>query len=151
MGLVLFVLGIQQSLIELMNIELILLASVLGAVVLVYLPYLVVAYNRVRLGYDMSAPRLMFEKFPPYAKRATWAHQNSFEALIIYAPAALMAYVTGVESMVAGYAAIAFLIVRFLYSLCYILDFALIRPLMFVLGLTCSGILFALSLLQVAG
>jgi len=33
----------------------------------------------------------MFDKLPPYAQRATWAHQNSFEAFIMILAAALMA------------------------------------------------------------
>lgn len=132
------------------GLDTILLASIFGSVILVYLPFLVVGYNRVRLGYDLSAPRAMFEKLPPYAQRATWAHQNGFEALSIYAPAALMAYVTGVESPLALYAVIAFLGARLLYALFYILDVPLARSLMFALGSTCSGILYILSVFQVS-
>jgi uncharacterized MAPEG superfamily protein len=40
----------------------------------------------------------MFDRLLPYAQRATWAHQNAFEALTIFTPAAFMAYITGVES-----------------------------------------------------
>jgi uncharacterized MAPEG superfamily protein len=68
------------------------------AAVLVYVPFLLVGYGRVQAGYDMAAPRAMFDKLPPYAQRAAWAHQNSFENFTIFAPAALMAYVTGVDS-----------------------------------------------------
>jgi uncharacterized MAPEG superfamily protein len=103
----------------------------------------------MQVGYDMSAPRAMFDKLPPYAQRATWAHQNSFEALIIFSAAALMAYTTGVESNLAGGAAIAFLIARLLYSLFYILDIPLARSLMFGIGSVSSATLFVLSLMSV--
>ena len=81
-----------------LSVDIILLYSIVGAVILAYAPFLVVGWGRLQIGYDQAAPRAMFEKLPPYAQRATWAHQNSFEALIIYGLAALMAYSTGVAS-----------------------------------------------------
>ena len=126
-----------------------LLYSIVGAVVLVYVPYLVVAYGRFQVGMDIGAPRAMFDRLPPYAQRGTWAHQNSFEALMVYAPAALMAYVTGVESVAAAYGAIAFLLARLLFSLFYIVNFPLGRSLMFGIGSACSLTLYVLSLLTV--
>ncbi len=122
-----------------------LLYSIIGAVFLVYLPFLVVAYGRFAVGYDVSAPRAMFDKLPAYAQRATWAHQNSFEALIVYSAAALMAYVTKVDSPSAMTAAIAFLVARFLFSVFYILDIPLGRSLMFGIGSACSATLFIQS------
>ncbi len=124
------------------------LYAIAAAAALIYLPFLVVGYGRMRVGYDTSAPRLMFDKLPPYAQRATWAHQNSFEAFMIFAAAALMAYVTGQNSALAAGAAIAFLIARTLYSIFYILNIPLGRSLMFGIGTVCSGILFVLSILS---
>lgn len=66
------------------------LYSIAAAAVLIYLPFLVVAYGRAQVGYDRGAPRAMFDRLPDYAKRATWAHQNSFETFTIYAAAASM-------------------------------------------------------------
>ena len=40
---------------------------------------------------DMAAPRAMFDRYPSWGKRASWAHQNSFEAFTLHAPAALLA------------------------------------------------------------
>ena len=95
-----------------LSVSVILLLSIVGAVILTYAPFLVVAWGRLQSGYDQSAPRAMFDTLPDYAKRATWAHQNSFEALTIYGLAALMAYATGVTSDWAKIAAIAFLVAR---------------------------------------
>jgi uncharacterized MAPEG superfamily protein len=133
-----------------LTVDKVLLYSIIGAVVLVYFPYLWVAYGRFTVGYDVSAPRAMFDKLPAYAQRATWAHQNSFEALTIYSVAALTAYVTKVDSPLAIAAAIAFSIARFLFSLFYILDIPLGRSLMFGIGSACSITLFILSLGSVA-
>jgi uncharacterized MAPEG superfamily protein len=130
-------------------VDLILLSSIVGAVILTYAPFLVVAWGRFKAGYDQSAPRAIFEQLPDYAQRATWAHQNSFEALTIYGLAALMAYSTGVESDWARIAAIAFLIARLLYSVFYILNIPLGRSLMFAIGSLCGWTLFGLSILKV--
>lgn len=130
-------------------VNLILLCSIIGAVVLTYAPFLVVAWGRFKAGYDQSAPRAMFEQLPDYAKRATWAHQNSFEALIIYGLAALMAYATGVESNWAKIAAIAWMVARSLYSVFYIINIPLGRSLMFAIGSLCGWTLFGLSILKV--
>ncbi|MGQ4647578.1 MAPEG family protein [Lyngbya aestuarii] len=127
----------------------ILLFCIAAAAALIYLPFLVVGYARLSVGYDISAPRAMFDKLPPYAQRATWAHQNSFETFIIFAVAALMAYVTKQNSAVAGGAAIAFVVTRLLYSGFYIFDVPLARSLMFAIGSLCSATLFVLSILSV--
>ncbi|MBD2509886.1 MULTISPECIES: MAPEG family protein [unclassified Nostoc] len=125
------------------------LYSIAAAVVLIYLPFLVVAYARVRIGKEMLAtPRAMLDKLPPYAQRATWAHQNTFEAFMVFAAAALMAYVTGVNSSTAQVAAIAFVVARFLYSIFYILNIPLLRSLMFAIGMLGSTTLIFLSIIQ---
>jgi len=125
-----------------------LIYSLLGAVILVYLPFMAVGFARVRLGYDYQAPRAMFDKLPPYAQRATWAHQNAFESIGLYAPAALAAYVTGVESPFAAYAAATYLLARTLYPLCYVANWAVPRSAMFALGSTSCGVLYVLSVLR---
>ncbi|MEH2057769.1 MAG: MAPEG family protein [Nostoc sp.] len=125
------------------------LYSIAAAVVLIYVPFLVVAYARVRVGNEMfSTPRALLEKLPPYAQRATWAHQNTFEAFMIFAAAALMAYITGVNSFTAQVAAIAFVVARLLYSIFYILNIPILRSLMFAIGIFSSGTLFFLSIIQ---
>jgi|SRR4028119_722812 uncharacterized MAPEG superfamily protein len=126
----------------------ILLYCIAAAAALIYLPFLVVGYARMSVGYDIGAPRAMFDKLPPYAQRATWAHQNSFETFMIFAAAALMAYVTGQNSSLAAGAAIAFVIARLLYSVFYIFNIPLARSLMFAISSLSSGTLFVLSLLS---
>lgn len=130
-------------------VSIILLDCIVAAAALVYAPFLVVAYARLQLGYDQSAPRAMFDKLPAYAQRATWAHQNSFETFMLFSAAALMAFVTGVDSEVAGWAAIAFTIARLLFSVFYILNVPLGRSLMFAISSSCTVTLFYFSLMAV--
>jgi uncharacterized MAPEG superfamily protein len=120
-------------------VPLILLASIAAAAVLIYFPYGVVAYGRFQV-----------DKLPAFAKRATWAHQNSFETFTPFVAAALMAYVTGVTSTNAGIAAIAFVVSRFLFSLFYILNVPPLRSLMFGIGSAATITLFYESLRQAA-
>lgn len=124
------------------------LYCIAAAAVLIYAPFLVVAYARLNVGYDQSAPRAMFDKLPAYAQRATWAHQNSFEGFMIFSAAALMAYVTGVNSPVAEVAAIAFVAARLLFSIFYILNIPVLRSLMFAVGSLSWGTLMTLSIIQ---
>ncbi len=127
----------------------ILLGAIAAAAVLVYLPFLVVGYARVTIGYDktvMAAPRAAFDKLPAFGQRATWAHQNSWESFTLFSVAALMAYVTGQTSESVAWAAIAYLPVRLLYSVAYIFNVPLLRSLMFALGSTCIFTLIAASI-----
>ena len=132
-----------------LSVSTILLYSIVAAAISVYLPFLLVAYARAKVGYDTSAPRAMFDQLPDYAKRATWAPQNGFETFMIYSAAALMAYVTGVSSSLAAVCAIAFVILRLLFSLFYITNVPIARSLMFGLGSLCTYTLFGLSLIKI--
>ncbi|MDA0867738.1 MAG: MAPEG family protein [Cyanobacteria bacterium] len=122
-----------------------LLCAIPVAAFLVYVPFVATAVARFQLGYDRSAPRAMFDKLPPYAQRATWAHQNGFEAFIHFAAAVLMAYVTGQTSTLALGAAIAHLVARGLYGLFYILDVPNARSLMYAIGSLSTFTLFVMA------
>jgi uncharacterized MAPEG superfamily protein len=132
-------------------VSVILLDSIAAAAALVYAPFLVVALARLQLGYDQAAPRAMFDRLPGYAQRATWAHQNSFETFMLFSAAALMAFVTGIDSEAAGWAGIAFPVARLLFSVFYILNVPLGRSLMFAISSTCTFSLFYFSLMAVNG
>jgi uncharacterized MAPEG superfamily protein len=116
------------------------------AAALIYLPYILVAVGRFQVGFDMGAPRASFDKLPDYAKRANWAHQNSFETFITFAAAALMAYITKQDSAYVANLAIAFVGSRFLFSVFYIINFPLGRSLMFGIGSFATASLMIMSI-----
>ncbi|MGB3296191.1 MAG: MAPEG family protein [Phormidesmis sp.] len=122
-----------------------LLGSIVIAAVLIYIPYLVVASGRAQLGYDMAAPRAMFDKLPDYAQRATWAHQNSFESFALYAPAALMTFVVGLPPEQVVSTAVIYLAARITYSLAYVLNVPILRSLSWAVGMGCIFSLYANS------
>jgi uncharacterized MAPEG superfamily protein len=129
----------------------ILLGSIAGAALLVYFPYLVVAIARFQVGMDFSAPRALFDKLPDYAKRATWAHQNSFETFILYSAAALMAIVTKQDSSYVSNCAIAFVVSRFFFSIFYITNIPPARSLMFGIGSVATFSLMSASIVSSMG
>jgi uncharacterized MAPEG superfamily protein len=138
-----------MALLQQLSVSATLLYCIAAAAGLIYLPFLVVGYGRVKVGYDTAAPRALFDKLPGFAQRATWAHENSFESFMLFAAAALMAYVTQVSSPLAAKAAIAYVVARLLYSAFYILNVPLGRSLMFAVGSTSIATLMILSLAQV--
>jgi uncharacterized MAPEG superfamily protein len=127
----------------------ILLDAIALAAALIYFPFLVVGFARAQVGYDTQAPRAMFDKLPPYAQRATWAHQNAFETFMPFAAAALIAYVTGQTSQLVAGSAIAFVVARLFYPIFYILNVPLARSLMFGIGSISTVILLTISLLSI--
>ncbi|XTZ19833.1 MAG: MAPEG family protein [cyanobacterium endosymbiont of Rhopalodia fuxianensis] len=131
------------------SVSAIVLYSIFVASILIYVPFLALGYARFQIGYNRFTPRAMLKELPPYGQRATWAHQNAFETFMIYASAASMAYVTGVDSALASYAAITFGVARLLYSFFYIVNLPLGRSLMFATGQVCTYCLFVLSFLKI--
>lgn len=134
-----------------LSVSSVLLIAIAVAVVWIYLPYIVVVYARVQVGFSkemLAAPRATLDQIPDYGRRAMWAHQNTLEAFPIFAAAALMAYVTQVTSPVAGWAAIVWMVARLLYPVFYILNIPPLRAAMFATGSICSFTLIGLSLIN---
>jgi uncharacterized MAPEG superfamily protein len=124
----------------------VLLGAIGLAAALIYLPYILVVVGRFQVGFDMGAPRASFDKLPDYAKRANWAHQNSFETFITFAAAALMAYVTKQDSPYVANLAIAFVGSRLLFSVFYIINFPIGRSVMFGIGSFATASLMLMSI-----
>ncbi|RMF65962.1 MAG: MAPEG family protein [Cyanobacteria bacterium J069] len=131
-----------------MSAPAILLYAIVAAAVLIYVPFGVVALGRMQAGYDMAAPRALFDKLPSYAQRATWAHQNSFESFATFSVAALMAYVTQQSGDWTALAAIAYVVARLFYSIFYILNIPIGRSLMFGISTVSTATLFLSSLMS---
>ncbi len=129
-----------------MNHVSVLLYGIMGAALLIYLPFFPTAYARLTSGFQPSAPRAMFDKLPDYAKRATWAHQNAFESFGLFLAAALMVLVTAKSSQATSTSVLVYLLARSAYSLCYILDQPWLRSLCWATGMACIGSLMLTSI-----
>ena len=99
---------------------------------------------------DLGSLRLMFDRFPAWGKRASWAQQNSFEAFTIHAPAALLAVVAVLSGnalpAITVAAAWAHPVLRVIYIIAYLFNVPIARSVAWLLGLLCSGILYGVGL-----
>jgi uncharacterized MAPEG superfamily protein len=98
---------------------------------------------------DLAAPRAMFERLPAWGKRASWAHQNCFEAFTLHAPAALLCLLAGVTSPLAIAAAWIHPALRLLYIGAYVANIPPLRALCWAGAITCSGFLYLEGVRQV--
>jgi uncharacterized MAPEG superfamily protein len=91
---------------------------------------------------DLAAPRAMFDRLPEWGKRANWAHLNSFEAFVLFAPAALLCLIAEVNSAAAITAAWAYPALRLAYIAAYVANLPPVRSLCWAGAMTCAGLLY---------
>ena len=91
---------------------------------------------------DLAAPRAMFERLPEWGKRANWAHLNSFEAFVLFAPAALLCLIANANSTTAVAAAWIYPVLRLAYIAAYVANLPPLRSLCWAGAMTCTGILY---------
>jgi len=88
-------------------------------------------------GYNNHLPRQQQAQLTGFGARALAAHQNSFEAFILFAVGVLMAHTTQTAGWLIDGLAIVFVVARIVYLLCYWADLAWQRSLVWVIGLAC--------------
>ena len=92
-------------------------------------------------GYNNHLPRQQQAQLTGFGARALAAHQNCFEAFILFAVGVLMAHTTQTAGWLIDTLAIIFVITRIVYLLCYWSDWAWQRSLVWFIGLVCSLLL----------
>ncbi|MEB3167556.1 MAG: MAPEG family protein [Cyanobium sp.] len=122
-----------------------------GAVVVVSLVPLGAARSRANFSIaDLAAPRAMFERLPAWGQRASWAHQNSFEAFGLQAPACLLALVAvqhgAAASLPVLLAAWLHPALRLAYIGAYVANLPPLRSLCWAGGLVTTAILYGFGL-----
>lgn len=98
-------------------------------------------------GYDNRQPRAQFDAAAENSviKRLGWAQENSWEALMMFAPAVLLATHFGVAAATLNVLAGVFILARVLYVWCYAKNLATARSLIWFVGLACVIALYAAS------
>jgi len=91
---------------------------------------------------DLAAPRAMFERLPAWGQRANWAHKNSFEAFILFAPACLLTLIAGVQSPTTAALALAWPALRLVYIGAYVANLPPLRSLCWAGAMVCTGVLY---------
>lgn len=97
-------------------------------------------------GYDNHHPREQQQRLIGFGARALAAHQNSFEALTLFATAALTAIATQQVSWLIDLLAVIFVCARLVYHVVYLLDLATLRSLVWFIGFGCCMSMLALSI-----
>ncbi|MGE8101044.1 MAPEG family protein [Pseudomonas fluorescens] len=92
-------------------------------------------------GYNNHLPRAQQVQLTGFGARALAAHQNSFEAFMLFAVGVLMAHTTQTAGWLVDVLAVIFVIARVIYLLCYWADLAWQRSLVWFVGLVCSFLL----------
>ena len=92
-------------------------------------------------GYNNHLPRQQQAQLTGFGARAVAAHQNCFEAFILFAVGVLMAHTTQTAGWLIDSLAIIFVISRIIYLVCYWADLAWQRSLVWIVGLVCSLLL----------
>ena len=99
---------------------------------------------------DLSSLRAMFDRYPAWGKRASWAQQNSFESFSLHAPATILAILVVLNGLplpaFAVVVAFAHPILRAVYLVSYLVNISLLRSVCWALGLLCSGFLYGVCL-----
>ena len=97
------------------------------------------------LNAGSNACRTLKDRLPAWGKRASWAHQNSFESFGLHAPAALLALIAALQTgpLPAIAAAVALIqpVLRLIYIGAYVSNIAPLRGLCWASALFCTGIL----------
>lgn len=91
---------------------------------------------------DLAAPRAMFERLPAWGHRASWAHQNSFEAFTLHAPACLLCLHAGAAGPLLTAAALLQPLLRLIYIGAYVANQPLLRSLCWAVALVCTAVLY---------
>jgi uncharacterized MAPEG superfamily protein len=96
------------------------------------------AMGKEQGGYNNRHPREQQQSLSGFGARAKAAHENSFEALIMFTPGALAVIATNALGSVAEYLAMAFIVARVVYLFAYWYDAALLRSLAWAVGFLTS-------------
>lgn len=131
-----------------MSKDLVPYAALIAAVALIYIPRLFVARGQAQQpeGFDNSHPRLQQAKLTGLAARAQGAHQNAFEAFILFAAGVFACKLGGVDADEVALLCMAFIAVRTVYLVFYLKNLATPRSATWFLGFLISVVLLFLPL-----
>ncbi len=104
------------------------------------LPYVFAVIAKKTGGFrakDNQNPREFFAKTTGLAARANAVQQNSFESLPLFIAAVLMAEYMVIPQVVVMTFGIAYIVLRVVYGICYLANWATLRSIVWMLSLLC--------------
>lgn len=122
---------------------------ILAAILLPYVWFgVVAAAKKEQFGnVDNKVPRAQSAKLEGKGARALAAHQNAFEALMVFAPAVLVSHVRHADLTQASALAGAWVVLRVLHGVFYVADIDKARSAVFAFANLCVVGLFVISAL----
>ena len=111
------------------------------------MPYLFTIIAKVAAGFtfkDNENPREFLAKTSGLAARANAAQQNSFESLPLFIAAILIAEYMVVQHIYVMLLGTAYLVLRFIYGICYLVNWATLRSIIWFLSMACPVLLLML-------
>jgi uncharacterized MAPEG superfamily protein len=115
------------------------------AVLFPYLIKLLVGYAMAHAkgGYNNNYPREQQATLEGFGARALGAHKNSFESLSVFSTAALTAMATNHVTATVEHLAVAYIVLRILYTALYLMNLATLRSTVWFCSLlSCLAILW---------
>jgi len=110
------------------------------------LPVLTVSVAKYgQRDFDNHEPRAWMDRLTGLRRRADYAHRNHFEAFPFFAAAVLVAQQSGAAQDRIDALAMAFIVIRVLYTLLYLRDLPGLRSLSWIAGYACVIALFIIS------
>ena len=113
---------------------------ILMIIIACLLPYVFTLIAKAKGGFqakDNQNPREFLAKTTGLAARANAVQQNSFESLPLFIAAILMAEYMVVHQSVIMTFGTAYIILRILYGICYLANWATLRSIVWILSLLC--------------
>jgi len=95
---------------------------------------LAMAQGKSKEGYNNNNPREQQDALTGAGRRALAIHQNQIESFPLFAAGVLVATATSLGSPAVGYLAIAYIVARIVYVICYMKDLATLRSAVWSVG-----------------
>ena len=115
----------------------------------IFLPYVCTIVAKVSGGFRLSDnhdPRDFLDSVGGVARRAHAAQLNSFEVMPAFAAAVIVAHLVGTAQLVTvNVLAVMFITSRLLYIICYLADWAILRSLVWFVGMVLIAAFFFVS------
>ena len=108
------------------------------------LPYFTVGLAKSG-GFDNHTPRPSLESLTGWRRRADWAHRNHFEAFPAFVAAVIVAELAHAPQSRIDLLAGIFVLLRLIYTALYLADQAVLRSIVWSLGLLAVIWLFVLG------
>ena len=96
-------------------------------------------------GMDNAAPRVWIEAQTGWRRRADWAQRNHLEAFPPFSAAVIVAAVVHAPQPSVDLLAVAFIVLRLLYTAAYLFNLPTLRSLLWVAGFACVVGLFVVA------